>query len=36
MADGVNVSSLFFSEEMASFVDLWEGQRYLWDPADKD
>ena len=24
------------SEEMASFVDLWEGQRYLWDPADKD
>ena len=24
------------SEEMASFVDLWEGQRYLWDPAEKD
>ena len=26
----------FASEEMASFVVLWEGQRYLWDPADKD
>ena len=24
------------SEKMASFVDLWEGQHYLWDPADKD
>ena len=24
------------SEEMASSVDVWEGQRYLWDPADKD
>ena len=24
------------SEEMASFVDLWEGQHYLWEPADKD
>ena len=24
------------SVEMASFVDLWDGQRYLWDPADKD
>ena len=24
------------SEEMTSFVDLREGQHYLWDPADKD
>ena len=24
------------SEEMVLFVDLREGRRYLWDPADKD
>ena len=24
------------SEKMALIVDLWEGQRYLWDPAEKD
>ena len=26
----------FALEEMAWFVDLWEGQCYLWDPADND
>ena len=31
MEYGVNVFSRF-----VFFVDLWVGQRYLWDPADKD
>ena len=28
--------SSLISEEMVLFVDLWDGQRGLWDPADKD
>ena len=36
MADGMNVFKPLASEEMAQIVDLWEGQRYLWNPADKD
>ena len=23
-------------DKMASFVAMWEGEHYLWDPADKD
>ena len=34
MDDGVDIS--LASEEMDLFVDLWEAQRCLWDPADRD
>ena len=30
MDDAENVFSPLASEELVSFVDLWEGQRYLW------
>ena len=34
MDDGVDIS--LGSEEVDVFVDLWEAQRCLWDPADRD
>ena len=34
MDDGVDIS--LGSEEMDVVVDLWEAQRCLWDPADRD
>ena len=36
MDEGMNVFSLSLGGEMVLFLGLWEGKRYLWDPADKD